>query len=127
VGCALSYSYQLRAFIVLEKYFSITLSVKYQMYFIFSEEKAKFHKWLDKVSGAFKGLSPELQLTTFHTLLQQCTPNQRYNISKHISGILYQDILISLPTELLEQICHYIDTKSLVTACCVSKEWNGCV
>jgi hypothetical protein len=92
-----------------------------------SDEKESFEKWLCKVTEAFKVLSPEQQLTTFHTLLHQCSPNQRYNFSKHISGILCQDILISLPTELLEKICHYTDAKSLVSACCVSKEWNGCV
>jgi hypothetical protein len=92
-----------------------------------SEGKEDFQKWLDKVTEAFKGLSPEQQLTTFHSLLRQCSPSQRYNVSKHIASVLYQDIVISLPTELLEQICHYTDAKSLVSACCVSKEWNGCV
>jgi hypothetical protein len=92
-----------------------------------AEEKENFQKWLDKVTEEFKGLSPEQQLTTFHTLLRQCSPSQSYNVSKHISSILYQDIVISLPTELLEEICHYIDAKSLLSACCVSKEWNGYV
>jgi len=96
-------------------------------YFMLTEEEDAFQKWLEKVVEAFKDLSSEQQLTTFHTLLRQCSPNQRYNVSKQISGSLYQDILISLPTELLEQICHYIDAKSLVSACCVSKDWNGCV
>jgi hypothetical protein len=122
-----SYRYECHPFSVLEVNIVLASVPNTNTYFILSEETAKFHKWLDTVSEAFKSLSPEQQFTTFHTLLQQCSPNQRYNISKHISGILYQDILISLPAELMEQIGHYIDTKSLLSACCVSKQWNGFV
>ncbi|PSN40960.1 hypothetical protein C0J52_19221, partial [Blattella germanica] len=86
-----------------------------------------FQTWLDTLSKEFKFLSQEQQLTTFQSLLQQCSPSQRYNLSADVSNILCQDILLSVPPELLEQICHYIDAKSLTYACCVCKEWNGLI
>ncbi|KAJ9600810.1 hypothetical protein L9F63_001022 [Diploptera punctata] len=86
-----------------------------------------FEKWLNSVSEKFKNLSEDQQLTTFRSLLEKSSPSQRYCLSNEINKILSQDIVSSLPTELLEQICHYIDAKSLVTACGVCKEWNGLI
>ncbi|XP_046401151.1 F-box/WD repeat-containing protein 2-like [Ischnura elegans] len=86
-----------------------------------------FETWLSKVSSTYQMLRPVQQVETIVELMKMSCPEQRFFLEREISQFLHQDILVALPRELQEVICDYIDVKSLFTACCVSKEWNGII
>ncbi|XP_071450087.1 F-box/WD repeat-containing protein 2-like [Hetaerina americana] len=83
-----------------------------------------FDKWLSNVSYTYQKLMPLQQVETIVALVKMSCPEQRFVLEREISQFLHQDILVSLPRELQELICDYVDVQSLLTACCVSKKWN---
>lgn len=83
-----------------------------------------FSDWIFDVAEKFKSLSSQQQQETFQALLKETTPEMRYKSLIFVQSLLKKNILVRLPVELQEYICNYVDVKSLLTACSVSKEWN---
>ncbi|XP_067009346.1 F-box/WD repeat-containing protein 2 [Anabrus simplex] len=91
------------------------------------DRPSDFEAWLSSVSDTFRGLTVQKQSETLLTLINLGSPEQRYHLLKNVSVALQRDILVLLPVEIQELICYYIDTQSLLRACCVSKRWNGII
>ncbi|XP_047004326.1 F-box/WD repeat-containing protein 2-like isoform X1 [Schistocerca americana] len=88
------------------------------------ERNESAEKWIIEAQTKFKSLSLDEQVKFFGFLLEGTTPEVRYKIFKEVHKYFHHDILVFLPVELQEYICHYIDVVSLIQASCVNKEWN---
>jgi hypothetical protein len=73
---------------------------------------------------AYKGMSQMQQSLAVCKLVESVEPEVKYTLFHKLISLLQKDILSALPRELQEVICSYLDVKSLVNICKVSKDWN---
>ncbi|XP_063240195.1 F-box/WD repeat-containing protein 2-like [Bacillus rossius redtenbacheri] len=92
-----------------------------------------FDGWLAGTVETFSGLSLNQQKSTVCRLVNEfdqrrCDRNDvgghGYEMLQSVLKALRVDMLSRLPTEVAEIICSYVDGRSLLRACSVSRNWN---
>ena len=58
------------------------------------------------------------------SLFGLCGSEEKWHLQQTLPSFLFRDFFELLPPEVLEKVLKYLDCKTLLKACCVSKLWN---
>lgn len=83
-----------------------------------------FAEWLNLLKIQYQQLSDDERNATIDCLISTSGASQLWHLCNHIEQLRYRDFLKLLPPELRECVLCYLDGKSLLKACCVSRTWN---
>lgn len=85
---------------------------------------SEFHNWLQSVTECYSQLSDDERNLTIDFLIANSGSSQLLHLYAKTTELLHRDFLRLLPVELRENLLSYIDGKSILTCCSVSKTWN---
>ncbi|XP_054715410.1 F-box/WD repeat-containing protein 2-like [Uloborus diversus] len=83
-----------------------------------------FEEWLQNVVDYYSNLSDVERNLTIDCIIACSGSSQLLHLHSQTKALLHRDFLKLLPAELREHLLSYLDGKSLLTCCCVSKTWN---
>ncbi|KFM69981.1 F-box/WD repeat-containing protein 2, partial [Stegodyphus mimosarum] len=84
----------------------------------------EFQEWLQNVIDYYTNLSDAERNITIDYLISCSGSSQLCHLHAKTALLLYRDFLKLLPAELREHLLSYLDGKSLLICCYVSKTWN---
>lgn len=90
----------------------------------YDDNEKQFMIWLHAVSVKFMSLTETQRIRTFDSLIGLCGSKEMIHLSDILPNLLYRDFIRLLPIEISTHILMYLDEKSLLNCCLVSKYWN---
>ncbi|XP_022251838.1 F-box/WD repeat-containing protein 2-like isoform X1 [Limulus polyphemus] len=88
----------------------------------FSSEQ-HFQSWLKEVSVKFSQLNDEQRNQTVDHIIKLSGTTQLHLLYNRLEQLVCLDFLKLLPPELREQLLLYLDPKTLMVCCCISRLW----
>ena len=87
----------------------------------------EFDDWIINVGNCYKQLADKERNTALDYLIELSDTSQLYFLSKKLNCLLKRDFIVHLPRELSVCLLQYLDLRSLLNCCCVSRQWNTIV
>lgn len=88
-------------------------------------DENRFHQiWLPSFLNEFGSLNNEQKEETISKLLAILGPREKFLLQTALPDLLFRDLVISLPTELIEHIVQFMSFEDLVSCCLTCKSWN---
>lgn len=75
----------------------------------------------------YSNLSDARRNLTIDSIIASSGSSQLSHLHAQTSLLLYRDFIKLLPVELKEHLLSFLDRKSLLACCCVSKTWNDVI
>ncbi|CAH1261756.1 FBXW7 [Branchiostoma lanceolatum] len=91
------------------------------------KEANEFKSWLSQLSRDFSDLDDKQRNETLDLLIATSGASQLSHLSTKLETLLKRDFLRLLPLELSFYLCTFLDPKTLLRCCVVSKQWNKVV
>ena len=87
----------------------------------YDDSEKQFLIWLHGVGVKFLSLTENQRIRTLDSLISLCGSKEMIHLSDLLPNLLYRDFISLLPTEISTHILMYLDEKSLLSCCLVSK------
>jgi len=86
-----------------------------------------FAEWIENVGNCYEKLTNDERNQALDYLIQLSDASQLYFLSKKLNCLLKRDFIVQLPRELTFHLLQYLDPRSLLHCCCVSRQWNAII
>ena len=87
----------------------------------YADREKQFLIWLHAISVKFLSLTEDQRIQTLDSLIGLCGSKEMIHLSDILPNLLYRDFIRLLPAEISTRILMYLDEKSLLSCCLVSK------